>query len=139
MVNGRTWTQTIVMLVIFTFRKTKQTLQKLQNDIVWPNYQPNCQRNAIGPQSGFISSEWKPRYRQFGGDRHTYRESGVAVAKLRRICRFWFYLSLSQNAISSKHKLNNPHIHFHSLVHTLAGLNENQCPRLQFQDLFDFI
>ena len=38
-----------------------------------------------------------------------------------------------------KHKLNNQHIHFHSLLHTLAGLNENQHPRLQFQELLYLI
>ena len=49
--------------------------------------------------------------------------------------KFWFYLSLCDNAMGSKHKLNNQHIHFHFLIHTLAGLNENQYPRVQFQEL----
>ena len=117
----------------------KVTLQKWQHDIVWPNHRPNCQKNGIGPQRGYIPSERKACYRRFGVDRYTYWESGIAVEKLRRIWKFWFYLSMCDNAIGSKHKLNNQHIHFHSLVHTLAGLSENQCPRLQFQELFHLI
>ena len=117
----------------------KVTLQKCQHDIVWPNHRPNCQKNVIEPQRGYIPSEWKPRYCQFGVDRHTYWESGIAVEKLRRIWKFWFYLSLCDNAMGSKHKLNNQHIHFLSSVHTLAGLNENQHPRLQFQELLYLI
>ena len=117
----------------------KVTLQKCQHDIVWPNHRPNCQKNVIEPQRGYIPSEWKPRYCQFGVDRHTYWESGIAVEKLRRIWKFWFYLSLCDNAMGSKHKLNNQHMHFHSLVHTLAGLNENQHPRVQFQELLYLI
>ena len=39
----------------------------------------------------------------------------------------------------SKHKLNNQHMHFHSLVHTLTGLNENMHPRVQFQELLYLI
>ena len=113
----------------------KVTLQKWQHDIVCPNHRPNCQKNAIGPQRGYMPSERKPCYRRFGVDRHTYWESGIAVEKLRRIWKFWFYLPMCDNAMGSNHKLNNQHIHFHSLVHTLAGLSENQYPRVQFQDL----
>ena len=115
------------------------TLQKWQHEIVWPNNQTKWQKNAIGPQTGRMPSEWRPRYRQFGVDRHTYWESDIAVEKLRRIWKFWFYLSLCENAMGCQHKLNNQHIHFHSLVHTLAGLNENQHPRVQFQGLSHII
>ena len=38
-----------------------------------------------------------------------------------------------------QHKLNNPHMHFRSLVHTLAGLNENLRPSVQFQELLYLI
>ena len=38
-----------------------------------------------------------------------------------------------------QHKLNNPHMHFRSLVHTLAGLNENLRPSVQFQELLCLI
>ena len=54
---------------------------------------------------------------------------------MRRIWKFWFYLSLCENAMGSKHKLNNQHMHFHSLIHTLAGLNENLRLSIQFQEL----
>ena len=117
----------------------KVTLQKWQHEIVWPNYRSNCQKNAIGSQSGRMVSEWKPRYRQFGVDRYTYWESGIAVEKLRRIWKFWFYLSLCENAMGCQHKLNNQHMHFHSLAHTLAGLNENHHSRVQFQELLYLI
>ena len=117
----------------------KITLQKRQHEIVWPNDRTKWQENAIEYQNGCIPSEWKPRYRRFGVDRHTYWESGVAVEKLRRIWKFWFYLSLCENAMGCKHKLNNQHMHFHSLVPTLAGLNENLHPRVQFQELLYLI
>ena len=117
----------------------KVTLQKRQHEIVWPNHRVEWQENAIGPQGGCIMSDWKPPYRQFGVDRHAYWESGIAVEKLRRIWKFWLYLSLCENAMGSKHKLSNQHIQFHSLTHTLAGLNENLHPRVQFQQLLYFI
>ena len=50
----------------------KVTLQKWQHEIVWPNYRTKWQENTIGPQGGYIPSEWKPRYSQFGVDRYTY-------------------------------------------------------------------
>ena len=96
----------------------KVTLQKWQHEVVWPNHRTKWQENAIGSQSGSIMSEWKPRYRRFGVYRHTYWESGIAVEKLRRIWMFWFYLSLCENTMGYKHKLNNQHIQFRSLVHT---------------------
>ena len=117
----------------------KVTLQKWQHDTVWPNYRTKWRGNAIGPQSACIPSEWKARYCQFGVDRYTYWESGIAVEKLRRIWKFWFYLSLCENTIGCQHKPNNQHMHCHSLVHTLAGLNENQHPRVQFQELMYLI
>ena len=113
----------------------KVTLEKWRHGIVWPNYRTKWQENAIGPQSGCILSQWKPRYRHFGVDRYTYWESGIAMEKLRRIWKLWFYLSLCENTMGCKHKLNNQHMHFHSLVHTLAGLNENLRLSIQFQEL----
>ena len=38
-----------------------------------------------------------------------------------------------------QHKLSNQHMHFHSLVHTLAGFNENQHLSVQFEDLLYLI
>ena len=110
-----------------------------QHDTVWPNYRPNCKKNAIGPQRRYTPSERKPCYRRFGVDRYTYWKSDIAVEKLRRIYKFCFYLLFCENAMGCQHKLNNQHIQFHSLLHTLAGLNENQCPRVQFQELLHII
>ena len=127
------------MLVFLTSQHNKSYPPKM---ITWHSLvEPSTQmpKNAIGPQHGCMPSERKPCYRRFGVDRHTCWESGIAVEKLRRIWKFWFYLSLCDNAMGSKHKLNNQHMHFHSLVHTLAGLNENQHPRAQFQYLFHLI
>ena len=117
----------------------KVTLRKQQHEIIWPNYRTKWQENAIEPQRGYIPSEWKPSYRQFGVDRYTYWESDVAEEKVRRIWKFWFCLSLCENTMGSKHKLNNQHMQFHSLVHTLAGLDENQHPRVQVQLLLYLI
>ena len=117
----------------------KVTLQKRQHEIVWPNYWTKWQENAIGPQGGCIPSEWKAPYCQFGVDRYTYWESDIAVEKLRRIWKFWFYLSLCENTMGCQHKLNNQHIHFHSLVHTLAGLTENLHLSVKFQELLHII
>ena len=117
----------------------KVTLQKWQHEIVWPKYRTKWQENVIGPQSGFIPSELKPCYRQFGVDRCTYWESDIAVEKLRRTWKFWFYFSLCENTMGSNDKLNNQHIQFHSSIHTLVGLNENQCPRVRFQQLLYLI
>ena len=111
------------------------TLQKWQQDIVWPKYRTKWQENPIGPQLGYISSEWKPSYRQFGEGWYACGDYDIAVEKLRRIWKFWFYLSLCENAMGCKHKLNNQHMHFHSLAHTLAGLNENLRLSIQFQEL----
>ena len=120
-------------------RPTKVTLQKWQHEVVWSNYRNKWQENAIGPQRGFMSSDSKPHYRLFGVDRHAHWESGIAVEKLRRIWKFWFYLSLCENAMGCQHKLNDQHMHFHSLAHTLAGLNENLRLSIQFQELLYLI
>ena len=113
----------------------KVTLEKWRHDIVWPNYRTKWQENAIGPQSNWMSSERKPRYPRFGVDRHNYWESDIAMEKLWKIWKFCFYLSLCENTMGYKHKPNNRHIQFHSWTHTLAGLNENLRPRVQFQEL----
>ena len=115
------------------------TLQKWEHEIVWPNYRPNCQKNAIEPQRRHIPSDWRPRYRQFGVDCCTYWQSDIVVETLRRLWKFWFYSSLCENGMSSKHKLNNQHVRLHSLVHTLAGLNEIQHPTAQLQELLYLI
>ena len=114
---------------------TKATLPTWQHDIVWPNYRTKWQENAIGPKSGHILSEMKPFYRGYGLDRYIHWENGFAVEKVRRIWKFWFYLSLCENIMGCKHKLNNQHIQSRSLVHTLAGLNENMRLSIQFQEL----
>ena len=64
--------------------------QKWQHGIVWPNHSSNCQKNPIEPQCRYISPGWKPRYRQFGVDRHNCRAFGIAVDKSRRCWTFWF-------------------------------------------------
>ena len=56
-----------------------------------------------------------------------------------RIWKFGFYMLLCENTMGCQHKLNNQHILFHSLIHTLAGLNDNQYPRVQFQELLYLI
>ena len=38
-----------------------------------------------------------------------------------------------------QHKLNNQHMHFRSLVHTLAGLNENQRLSVELQELLHIV
>ena len=38
-----------------------------------------------------------------------------------------------------QHKLNNQHMHFHSLVYTLAGLNENLRLSVEFEELLYLI
>ena len=48
------------------------------------------------------------------------------MEKLGRIWIFSICFSLCENAMDRPHKLNNQHMHFYSLVHILAGLNENQ-------------
>ena len=120
-------------------RRIKFPLQKLPQETVWPNYRPNCEKNTIGHQCGYIPSEWKPRYRWFGLDGHTYWESDIVVEKLRRIWKFWFYCSLCDNTMGSNHKLKNQHLHLNSLVHTLAGLNENLRFSVQHQELLHII
>ena len=117
----------------------KCTLQKWQHEIIWPKYRSKWQENAIGPQCGCIPSDWKPRYRWFDEGWHTCDDCDVAVEKLRRIWKIWFYLSLCENAMGCKHKLNNQHMHFHSLVHTLSGSNENLRLSIQFQELLHII
>ena len=93
----------------------------------------------MGYHHGYISSDGKPRYRRFGEGWYTCGDYDIVVEKLRRIWKFWFYLSLCENAMGCQHKLNNQHMHFHSLVHTLAGLNENLHPRVQMQELLYLI
>ena len=113
----------------------KCALQKWQHEIVWPNYRTKWQKIAIGPQLGYILSDWKPRYRWFDEGWCTCDDYDIAVEKLRRIWKFWFYLSLCENAMGCKHKLNNQHNHFHSLAHILAGLYANHHPGVQVQEL----
>ena len=87
------------------------------------------------PQRGHRPSEEKPRHRQCGVDRYTHDDNGISVEKLRRIWKFLVYLSLCEDAMGCQYKLNNHHTHFHSLVHTLAGSNENLRLSIQFQEL----
>ena len=123
------------MLVFLTSQHNKMCPPEMTTWDSLADLTNQWQENAIGPQGGYILFDWKPHYRQFGVHKHTYWESGIAVEKLRRIWKFWFYLSLCENAMGCKHKLNNQHIHFHFLVHTLAGLKENLLLSIQFQEL----
>ena len=120
-------------------RQCMHALQKLQHDTVWPNYRPNPQIETIECRYIYKQFNWKPRYRRFVVVCCTHGNYDIAVEKLRRIWKFWFYLSMYDNAMGSKHKLNNQHIHFHSLVHILAGLNENQRLPAQYQELLYLI
>ena len=117
----------------------KVALQTWQHEIIWSNYQPNCQKNAIEPQHRYMPSDWKPCYRQFGVDCCIYWESDIAVEKLGRIWKFWFYLSLCENAMGCQCKLYNQHMQFHSLVHTLAVLTENLHLSVEIQELLHII
>jgi hypothetical protein len=47
--------------------------------------------------------------------------------------RFWFYLSTCENAMGSTLLAHHTHTQFHSLLHTLAGLNEIRPLSVQFQ------
>ena len=88
----------------------KVTLQNWQHEIVWPNYRTKWQENTIGPQGGCIPSDGKPFCRQYGLDRYTYWESGIAVEKFRRIRKFlvllvlvWEYNGLQTQTQQSTH------------------------------------
>ena len=119
--------------------RQKVALRTHSKDTVSSKYPSKPQKNAIIPQRGYIPSRWKPRYRQFGVDRYTYWENDIAVDKSRRFWRFWFYSSLCKNSMGCQHKLNNQHMHFHSLVHAVAGLNEKQHLSVQLQQLLYLI
>ena len=124
--NGPTWTPTIVMLVILTFQKDNSYMypKKVQHEVVWPACRPNCQKNTIRPHQRHIPPERKPCCRRFGVDCCISWESVISMDKLRRIWRFWFYLSSCENSMSCQHHRSNQHMHFPSLLHTLPGLNE---------------
>ena len=111
----------------------------MQHDTVWPNYRPNPQIDAIKLQYIYALSGLKPRYCQFVVDWYRYGDYDIAVEKLGRLWKIWFYLSLCENATGCQHKLHNPHMHFHSLVHELSGLNENQRLSVVFQELSHII
>ena len=114
-------------------------LHKLQHDTVWPNCRPNPQIDAIELQYVYTLFNWKPHHRHFGVDCCTHGNYDIAVEKLRRTWNFSFCLSFYENTMGYQHKLNNQHIHFHSLVHILAGLNENQRLPVLFQKLLHII
>ena len=61
------------------------------------------------------------------------------MEKVGKIWKFWFSLSLfCENAVGSKHKLKDQRMHFHSLVHSLAGLNENLHLSVEFSRTFAY-
>ena len=86
-----------------------------------------------------MAVEWKTHYRRLAVDRYAYGKSGIVVEKSTRVWNYWFYLSLCDNAMCCQHKLNNQHLHLHSLVYLLAGLNENQRLPTQIQELLHII
>ena len=103
--------------------------------IVWANYWLNSQMDAIGYQFGYIQSERKPWYRRFGVDWYICEESDNWKEKQTAMKKFWFYLSMCENAIGSTLLAHHTQLQFHSLIHTLAGLNEIQRLANQFQEL----
>ena len=104
--------------------------------IVWANYGLNSQMDAIGYQFGYIPSERKPWYRRFGVDWYICEESYNWKEKQTRMKKFWFYLSMCENAMGSTLLAHHTLTQFHSLIHTLAGLNEIQHLSVHFQHLF---
>ena len=64
-----------------------------------------------------------------------YDDHDILLEKLRRIWKFWFCLSLGENAIGSTLCSHQPYRQFHSLQHTLAGFEENQRLSTEFQEL----
>jgi hypothetical protein len=92
--------------------------------------------NAFGYQFGCIPSEWKPWCRRFGVDWYICEESYNWKEKQTRMKKFWFYLWMYENAMGSTLLAHYTHTQFHSLIHTLAGLNEIQHLLVQFQHLF---
>ena len=53
--------------------------------------------------------------------------------------KFRFYFSIGENAMGSTLWEYRRHTQFHSLIHTLAGLNEIQHLSVQFQHLLCLI
>ncbi len=49
--------------------------------------------------------------------------------------KFWFYLSICENAMGFTLLAHRTQMQFHSLIHTLAGLSEIQHLSVQFQHL----
>ena len=104
--------------------------------MVWANCGLNSQMDAIGYQFGCILSERKPWYRRFGVDWCICDESDNWKEKQTRMKKFWFYLSICENAMGSTLWEYRRHTQFHSLTHTLAGLIEIQHLSVQFEHLF---
>jgi hypothetical protein len=108
----------------------------MQYHIVWASYGLNSQMNAFGYQCGCIPSERKPWYRRFGVDWYICEDNDIWKEKYTRMKKFWFYLSICENAMGSTLLPHYTHTQFHSLIHTFAGLNEIQHLSVQFQHLF---
>ena len=134
-VNGHAWTQTIVTLVILTpqndethlpkmttWRSLAEPSSQLPEDSYWTSA---CIYTVRAEDS--LSSIWH-RYEYLLSICHRGGEVDENLGVR-------FYLSLCENAMGWQHKVDNPHTHFHSLVHTMAGLNENQHLSIQFQQL----
>ena len=103
-----------------------------------PNRNPNgpgdMSAEALADRHGG-SSNWMEIIQRSGHRLFLTKGSRDGDAKiLREACesgQWWKLMPFGE--------LNNQHIHFHSLVHTLAGLRENQYPRAQFQELLYLI
>jgi hypothetical protein len=108
----------------------------MQYRIVWASYGLNSQMNAFGCQCGCIPSERKPWYRRFGVDWCICEDNDNWKEKQTRMMKFWFYLSICENAMGSTLLAHHTHTQFHSLIHTLAGLNEIRPLSVQCQHLF---
>ena len=107
----------------------------MKHHIVWANYGLNSQMDAFEYQFGCILSERKPWYRRFGVDWCVCDESDNWKEKQTRMKKFWFYLSICENAMGSTLLAHHTQPQFHSLIHTLAGLNEIWPLSVQFPHL----
>ena len=82
-----------------------------------------------------MKSHWMPWYRLFGVAWCTCDGRDVWIKKLGTTWKFCFCLSMCENAMGSTLWAHRTHMQFHSLIHTLAGLNEIQHVSVQFQHL----
>ena len=66
------------------------------------------------------------------GDCEDYALTLLYLISGKSMWKFWFYLSMCENAMGSTLLAHHTHTQFHSLLHTLAGLNEIRPLSVQF-------